>query len=204
MSRAKKRADRIREEIPIQRVLEDYGYQVDAGYDGEQQFPCDLHGDGNDNKPSARVYPDSSSWYCWACDRSRDAIELVREKEGMEFWDALKKLEDKYNLTPLPWDDDDRSEADARRKPKPNVEQEIAAALDPTKTFEDDRRRVFRLLEGVTTDHDRPFHIVVSWWEAFDKVCYLVQKGQLAEKAGREGLQRILNKVKGQLGAEST
>lgn len=64
-SQARARADRIREKIPIVQLLEDFGYGVRAsGGDREQQFSCNLHGDGQDNKPSARVYPDSDSWYC--------------------------------------------------------------------------------------------------------------------------------------------
>ena len=64
---ASKRAARIREEIPITAVLADYGYDVrDDGGDREQQFPCNMHGDGYDVKPSARVYPESASWYCVA------------------------------------------------------------------------------------------------------------------------------------------
>lgn len=64
-SRAKQRADRIRSEVPIIRVLADYGYHVNPdGEDREQQFSCDLHGSGQDRKPSARVYPSTNSWYC--------------------------------------------------------------------------------------------------------------------------------------------
>jgi len=70
MGRARKRADRIRETIPIVSVLADYGYEVRTdGGDREQQFACNLHGDGNDVKPSARVYPHSNSWHCIATDQ---------------------------------------------------------------------------------------------------------------------------------------
>lgn len=65
MGRSRQRADRIRALIPIEEVLLHYGYQVRADAGGrEQQFCCDLHGDGQDTKPSARVYPESASWYC--------------------------------------------------------------------------------------------------------------------------------------------
>jgi len=107
-SRAVKRADRIREMIPIVQVLADYGYDVRAdGGDREQQFPCNLHGDGFDLKPSARVYPDSQSWYCFGCDLSRDAIATVRGNEGLSFWEAVRKLEQVYELPPLPWADEE-------------------------------------------------------------------------------------------------
>lgn len=63
--RAKAAADRIRELVPILEVLVTYNYRVRAdGGEREQQFQCDLHGTGKDNKPSARVYPESNSWYC--------------------------------------------------------------------------------------------------------------------------------------------
>lgn len=113
MSRAKEAADRIRSEISIIQVLHDYGYSVDPdGSDREQQFSCDLHGDGSDGKPSARAYPGSSSFHCFACGRSRDAITLVREKEGIEFWPAVKILESKHGLPPLPWSGDSPSTND--------------------------------------------------------------------------------------------
>lgn len=189
MSRARRRANRIREEIPIQRVLADYGYQVDPSYDGEQQFSCDLHGDGQDNKPSARVYGDSNSAYCFACDRTRDAIEYTREKEGLGFWDALKVLEKRYDLSAMPWEDEDQEEWEAQQKPK--AEAIIAAALNPNRTYEEDRKRVKTLLDNTTHDRDLPMRTTLSLWEAFDKVDYLVFKERLTEQAGRAALEKI-------------
>ena len=56
------RVERIRNAIAITDLLSELGYHVQPG-DREQQFGCDLHGT-RDTKPSARVYPDSNSWYC--------------------------------------------------------------------------------------------------------------------------------------------
>lgn len=192
VSRAKKRADRIRAEVPIQRVLADYGYQVDAAYDGEQQFGCDLHGDGMDNKPSARVYPISASWYCFSCDRSRDAIETVREKEGMDFWAALKALETRHNLPALPWDDDDRvRDYHLETKPQGAVAQ-VAAALDPTKTFADDQRVVERHLLGLTADRDPgTMEGLLKFWEQFDAIAWMVRMERWPEETGRARLQKL-------------
>ena len=198
MSRARKRADRIREKIPIQQVLAGYGYPIEAGYDGEQQFPCDLHGDGIDNKPSARVYPDSNSWYCFSCDRARDAIETCREKEGKGFWDAVKTLEARYNLPRLPWDDEDHAEWESREKRRVHPISEIRAILDPNKTFEDDRKRLFRLLDGLSTDRDLPMRTLLSLWEAYDKVVYLFNKNALTEEVGRQALAKIRLRILGE------
>jgi len=188
MSRARQRADRIREEIEIATVLADYGYQVHAGYGGEEQFSCDLHGDGFDNKPSARVYPDSNSWYCFACDRTRDAIETVREKEGLDFWGALKSLEKRYGLGSMEYEDE---EGDERRGPSTNISAVVEALIDPSSTFEDERKRTHRLLDGFTADHDIPLETVVRLWEAYDKVCYLAEKELIPEASAKEAIAKV-------------
>ena len=51
-----KRVEQIKEFVSIEQGLNDLGYRVQH-IDREQQFPCDLHGDGRDGKFSARVYP---------------------------------------------------------------------------------------------------------------------------------------------------
>jgi len=185
MSRARRRADRIREEVDITQLLADYGYQVHAGYTGEEQFSCDLHGDGHDTKPSARVYPESQSWYCFACDQTRDCIETVREKEGIGFWEAIRVLEKRYNLPPLPWEDDGE---DVRR---PSPESVVAEALKSGRTWEDDRKRVHTLLTNLTKDRDLAMMLTAKLWEAFDKVDYLVRKERLASEDGRVALEKI-------------
>jgi DNA primase len=157
MSRSKQRADRIRAEIPIAEVLASYGYQVDGASDREQQFRCDLHGDGNDGKPSARVYPDEGHWYCFACARSRDAIQTVREKEGLEFSAACSQLEQRFKLPPLPWVEDD----------KPDWE---SALERPTITATDAHARASRVVESITREKSLPLPAVLLAWERLDEM----------------------------------
>ena len=105
MSRSERRAERIRSEVPIERVLALYGYEVRTeGGSREQQFRCDLHGDGTDNKPSARCYPSSNTWYCWACNQSRDAIQTDGDG-GDAHIDPLQGVFDPYTRT---FEDDSR------------------------------------------------------------------------------------------------
>ena len=65
-TRDEKRKQRVKAEINIRQLMADFGYPVHVtplADSREEQFPCDLHGDGIDNTPSARVYTDNT-WYC--------------------------------------------------------------------------------------------------------------------------------------------
>jgi hypothetical protein len=171
VSRAQQAAERIRVEIPLIRVLEDYGYQVDSrGEDREQQFSCDLHGDGNDTKPSARVYPDGGQFFCFACGSSRDAVALVQEKEGVEFWQAVRVLEQRYNLEPLPWD----PTADERPA---TVAEEVEQALDRTELPEQALERVARFVDNLTRERSLTPQKCAGLWEAHDRVAALHRDG---------------------------
>lgn len=187
--RARRRADRIRDEVPIVQVLMDYGYDVRGdGGDREEQFSCDLHGDGSDVKPSARVYPDSESWYCFACDKTRDAVETARAREGLDFWAAIKFLEKKYKLAPLP---DDTGEP----YPRSLSEQLHQTLKIPGKTFED-IQRIFELrLLMATQDRLFPLNTLATWWEAFDKVSWKVAKGFLQPDKGRTLMGKLNQRV---------
>jgi DNA primase len=167
MSRSKARADRIRAEIPVVEVLASYGYAVHSGGDREQQFSCDLHGDGTDQKPSARVYPDTNSWYCFACSTSRDSIQTVREKEGLDFRAACDLLERRFNLPPLQWsqDEDEVGRFD------------LESVLEtPVFTASDARARVAALLNSVTNEKSLPLEKILRLWEEHDRLALLLEK----------------------------
>lgn len=93
-----KRTDRIKEKVPLDQLLSDYGYKVRLG-GHDQQFSCDLHGSGQDQKPSARYYHSTQTWFCFACGKARDVISTVMEKEGLEYPQACRVIEKKYGLS---------------------------------------------------------------------------------------------------------
>ena len=166
-TRSERRVARIHEVIRIDKVLESYGYRVQSNTDREQQFSCDLHGDGTDSKPSARVYPSTNQWYCWACSRSRDAIQTVREKENLSFHDAIERLEKTYGLPSLPWEEGDREEKPA---------DEVAAILDAP--YADPVRvRAERIIRALTTERTEPLNRVLKMWEAFDRARVMEEGG---------------------------
>lgn len=156
-----KRAERIKDNISILTVLNRYRYDVYEG-GGEQQFRCNLHGDGSDNAPSARVYPESQSWFCFACGKARDAISTVMEVEGLDFSLSCKKLEMEYGL-PV-WEYKGRTVED--------IEADEG---------EDDNYPsiVERRLQRVTHDRDISLQSALKIWEAVDML-YAVDNKSLS------------------------
>ena len=194
-SRAIRSAERLREKVSITHVLAEYGYDVRVdGGDREQQFPCNLHGNGQDNKPSARVYPDNT-FYCFACDLTRDVIAVVRANDGLSFWDAVRKLERAYNLPALPWEDDESEEAR-----EPSTQSVIEANLKPGRTFDDDVKRFLALLDGGVQNREVSLTIATSFWEAFDKLSLNVKGfrgkgGPWKETKGRLVLEQLRKRL---------
>lgn len=196
MGRAKAAADRIRAEVPIVDVLYQYGYRVHPdGEDREQQFSCDLHGTGTDTKPSARVYPETASFHCFACGRSRDAITLVREKEGVEFWQAVKMLESKYGLPPLPWSG---PEVDPGKQTEDRVKK--ALQQDQGQSVEQVFIRIDRLVDSCCRERSVTPHQCAAWWEARDKVAHYHGKEIITEDAAKAAAYRILAAIREYLG----
>lgn len=149
-----KRSDRIKQHIPIERLLSQYGYDV-SELGAEQQFRCDLHGDGSDNAPSARVYPDTHSWYCFACGKARDAISTVMEKEGVDYKRACRLLEDKYGLEP--W----------REYEKISPLDEVSVSIDAP---QDKKDLCVRRLERATKERTISYQDALRLWEAVNLV----------------------------------
>lgn len=173
-----KRAKRIQDSISIEKVLQDIGYPVRGGGLREEQFPCDLHGDGRDGAFSARVYPESSSWYCFACGKSRDAIETYRDKFGLEFGEACELLEKKYGLSVWKW------------TPKNNNEEEVEEEIDTSEQdYESIQQRVERLL--VMVQREKPMLEVLAFWEGYDCILWHVEKELWDFKRASAGLRRI-------------
>jgi len=180
MGQSRDRADRIRVKIPITEVLNELGYQirVDAG-DREQQFSCDLHGDGSDTKPSARVYPDSNSWYCFACGQARDAISTYREKFDLTFHEACFRLEQKFGLPVFKWIP---------------VKEEGTFRETQKESFEDRATRIRSLLEAQRTDRNLTLSQLLALWEAFNMTVWHVNEKKWPEEKGDLTLTRIKTK----------
>lgn len=198
MSRAARRAKQINEMVPIIQVLADYGYRIHAGGEyQEQQFSCDLHGSGRDNKPSARAYPASNSWFCFACSKSRDVVETIRAKENLDFMDSLAFAESKYNLPSVPWEDDDAYHNDDQ------TTRSLRQILDPAATFGSEHKKFISAMSSITENRLLPMDIVLSFWEASDKVSYQVTNKTIDDRTAIVLSTTLYDRLIGFLNGES-
>jgi len=192
--RVKDSVKRINETVSIVQILSTLGFDVrEDGGDREQQFRCDLHGSGHDDTPSARVYPDSNSWYCFGCGVTRDAIETVQVKQGVGFWAAVKLLEVAHGLDPLPidYDADDQGHA---------ALSAVGHILETYTTFADEETRTRATLDAMTIDRELPLDRLLSFWEGFDKAVYMVRGprgdgGVWGETKGRKVLAGLRDRM---------
>lgn len=77
-------------------VLDVVGVFVSLKKDGVDYVACCPFHD--EKTPSFKVSKSKNMYKCFGCGKSGDAIEFLKEKEGMEYVDALKWLADRYNI----------------------------------------------------------------------------------------------------------
>jgi hypothetical protein len=90
----------------------------------------------------------------------------VREKENLEFLDAVNLLEKRYNLPPLPWSEEDQEES-----PASETEGE-----SPIVSAEDAYRRVATLLKAATVEKSLSLDRVLELWEEADRLAVQIRQ----------------------------
>jgi len=187
------RAKRIQESVNILDLLDGYGYEdIDATMDREQQYRCDLH--GQDNKPSARVYPQSNSTYCFACGKARDVVGFVMDKEGLAFRDACRVLEERYGL---PAWKEEASKQETIESAASKAQNEIESLSRSKRTFDQESRRLEHLLTNITTDREIPMNDVLALWEGYDRIVHGVKREDWQEEQAKEALGKLRERVLG-------
>ena len=129
---------------------------------------------------------------CFACDKSRDAVETVRAKEGIEFMDAMAFIENKYKLPTVPWEDDDRVDTSSANTGS------VASILDAKSTFADDRLKLVSLLNMVSETPNLfcvSMDMVLAQWEATDKMTYQVAEKIIGEVPARMVIARLYERL---------
>lgn len=119
----------IRESVTSREMLERMGVAVDR----RGMACCPFHGE---KTPSLKVYRDPSrGWHCFGCHRGGSVIDLVMMEHGLRFRDAMKKINEDFDLVlPIgkPQNDAERRrlalEIEARRATRARKENALRAA----------------------------------------------------------------------------
>ena len=183
---------KIQEEVPILTALRHYGFPV---YDGgaKQQFPCRFHGDGTDVTPSARVYPDTNSAYCWVCQESWDVVGLVKRAEGMNFGDAVRATANLFGVQapPSPWlvgDKIDEELAALEEEVRPTKDVEVSEEQVKAEALAlADRLDLILLHRRDDTDLD----LFINFMRALDQIRWRIGEDLAPASAGIKALGKL-------------
>lgn len=90
--------DFVLEKVDLMQIMIHYGVDFVYSPKGvqEAQYRCPFH--GRDNKPSARLYRETKSCWCWKCHKMWNVIDFVRDKENLGYVQAILFLIGKYRL----------------------------------------------------------------------------------------------------------
>jgi len=195
------RAKNVQDHVSIFDVLEYYAIPVRT-HARESQFPCPLHGDGSDSSFSARAYPDSNATYCWACSKKRDTIAFVREQENLSFFAAIKTLEQRYAVPPLPSyfqiiDDELKQDEETGEV---RLVNSLEAMLNPKPEAQvssdgwDKGRAESMLKREMTRYHTSPERSL-KIWSIFDILAFEVSTGIISTELAAPKMHLLLGKV---------
>lgn len=103
-------ADRVKEAITMREVVTAYGYEVNRG----GYIYCPFH---SEKTPSCMVY--EKNIHCFGCGVNADAISFVRRLFGLNFKEAIAKLNDDFNLElDLSYDSSPEAKQEATKRAK--------------------------------------------------------------------------------------
>ena len=91
--------------------------------------------------------------------------------------------------SPLPWES-------SEQETTPQTTLRVKEALDQSVSYTEHARRVSRFLENLCEERSCRPPQAAAFWEVFDKVEYLVSKGEMKEPDAIRTLNKILERSK--------
>lgn len=88
---------------------------ISYGVKHTHQIRCPFH---DDLKPSARIYEDSNTIYCWVCNKTWDNLELVRDVLGLSYKDGVEWFRKRFGVKLEKLERDRRYDIFSDKKPK--------------------------------------------------------------------------------------
>lgn len=192
-----RRVENVKEQVHITDVLEHYGIRVRT-VEREFQYPCPLHGDGQDNSFSARMYPEASNddpsggTYCFACQKARDLIEWVKDAEGLSFKGAVSHIERTFGVTDKPTPYIEADDYEERRSKVFGVEE-------GGRTIQDDFEAMERQARKTIANHRKAFSAegAAKIYFVLDNLRFDVDNDNVTERKARQVLEKLATRLEG-------
>lgn len=194
-----KRKKNIRSQVRISDVLTYYGVDIRTVH-REYQYPCPLHGDGQDDSYSARMFPDnfdgSGSTYCWACHKARDIFQWVMDKESLSFGKALSFMERVFEVTNIPPPPYDSFQEEDRERP--SLSKEDKSETSEAEMLYQAIDQVDKTLRmQVRRGDSPPMEKTITMFYILDALVYRLQREQVSVQDGKETLAAVYQKIRG-------
>jgi hypothetical protein len=178
------RIEVIRKGVTAQDILRRNGIKLRGNGDREEQFACPFH--GRDNKPSARVYPETvrgpSHVWCFVCQERWDVISLWKKfgSSDAKFTQTLGEIERAFGILPP-----ERPPADTG---------EIGDEEDPVLLEVD---MLFHVCESRLKDGRNSFDMksYLTLGMILDRLYFQVEEGIVKPPKAIEILKTVLNKI---------
>jgi hypothetical protein len=187
------RINNIKSQVTVADVLANYGIDVRTT-EREFQYPCPLHGDGQDNSYSARMYPDnddgSGGTYCFACHKSRDVIEWVRDYESLEFGKALTFVERTYHVQNIPRPHLDPEDPEERKKLNLHA-PEVSKASSASGTSLQACEQMLAMLTRLAKARKVPYKKCVTMFFILDSLVFDLKANSISEDKARDTLRKV-------------
>lgn len=131
-------ADEIKSRLTMSEVLCGYGFKLIRG----DKLCCPFH---NEKTPSFGIYKNGRRYHCFGCGADGDVITFTMEYFGLDFNDALRRLNEDFSLGLI--------------NSKPTTRREMVKAIEAARERKEARRKREAAAEKLTT----------AYWEAFDR-----------------------------------
>jgi len=192
------RAKNVQDHVSIFDVLDHYGIPVQTRH-RQSQYPCPLHGDGSDTAFSARVYPEDNATYCWACSKRRDCISFVMEKDSLPYFRAIKELEARYGVPPLPgyYQILDSELETSPERPEARLVENLEALIQGPKQEESvwDRDALEDLLRRALRRKEASLDRQIKVYSIFDVLAFEVATGIVTMDLARQKFKALMDKI---------
>lgn len=124
----------------VKPYLEDYcSKYLDSAHAGSSRYCCPLCGSGNGKDTAFKLYPNTHTWHCYACNGHGDVTELHRRREG--FATEKEAAHDLAAIFNIPTTESPSNTADSCTPPRRQTMEPTPNTQTPPKPLEELKKK---------------------------------------------------------------